>query len=197
MLVFWRAFDLIACCHHDSIKTLFWLWCISYRSSMMDHDFYDITWVLAFLSRWRFWVWKVVLFCFLPCKAAKLFFFWLWCISYRSSMMDLVFHGITWFSLRQEEVFVFWRAFVLVACCLPDSIKLLFWMWCNSHRSSMMDHDFYDINWVLPFLSRWRFWVWKVVFFCFLPCKAVKSFFLLIVMRFVPLQYDGPWFSWP
>ena len=47
------------------------------------------------------------------------------------------------------------------------------------------------INWVLAFHSRWIFWVWKVVF-CFLPCNAVKSFFVLIVMHFVPLQYDGP-----
>ena len=49
---------------------------------------------------------------------------------------------------------------------------------CDAYRTAPVRRTmfFYDINWDLAFLSRWRFWVCKVVFFAFFHARLLNLF---------------------
>ena len=158
-------------------EVFFWMWCISCRSSVTGHDFYVINWVLALLSWWTFAVWRW--WCFGFFNARLLNPFSSGCDGFRTAPVwwTLIFMALPDFSsVKKKCCFSGGHLFWLPVAFM---IKAKFYFECDAIRTAPVRRTmfYYDINWDLAFPSRWRFWVCKVVFFCFLPCKTVKSFF--------------------
>ena len=89
----------------------------------------------------------------------------MWFISYRCSMMDLNFHGVSFFfSSLKKCLFSGGHLFWLPVATMIQS-KCSFE--CDALRTApvLLTIIFFDINWVLGFHSRWRFFAWKVAIF--------------------------------
>ena len=172
--------------------------CDAYRTAPVRRTmfFYDINWDLAFLSRWRFWVWRVVLFCFLPCKTAKLFF-----LLIVMHFVPLQYAG-PWFLWHKLNLAPSKSVCFLVGIC--SGCLLPPWFNQNVLLNVLQFVPLqYDLPWFLwhqlssSFSFTLKILSLECVFFCFHPCKAVESFYLRVVMHFVLLQNDRPWFSRP
>ena len=117
-LVWWTLFFMAS---HDfrSVKKkclfsgghLFWL---TVASLIQSNCYFEcdailtapVWWTMIFMTSTEFYLFFHVedfgferwyFFAFCHARLLNRFFFWLWCVSYRSSMMDLDFHGLSWF----------------------------------------------------------------------------------------------------
>ena len=135
-------------------------------------------------------------FAFIHARRLSCFVFWMWWNSYRASMMDLNFHGISFFLVPSKRCVGF-----LVGICsgslLPpwfNQIVLL-----NVRQFVPLQ---YDLPWFLWHQLSCSFsFTLKVlglecgVFFAFIHVWLLNCF-IFWMMKFVPGQYDRPWFSW-